>query len=465
MSNTMSTSKAKPTTKTQTARKKQTAIPGSMSPIAPQLVVEIELDDIRQDPTQPRRMFSLASIADTLEADEQGVAMPLCGIREPIWVRLTKPGEPNKDLDGMQLHGKAPKYTIIEGERRFRAALQKGFKTIPCVIAPEEYTRDEATILALQLGASIGKAPLLPLELADGLARLVRMMPEDGEEGICKRTGLGVRKVRRYLRLANLCEEVRTAFALGEINEAVAVELAALDTHDDQHAAYEMSPANVTAAQMRSIISAKFHLQLVPSKCGFDPDDKSLAPIACSSCSKNTAVQRSLWADEAAETPMCTDRACYMQKQAQSKPAAPVLAPPPGKPRKSIPSPTSAVPMRTDTHDEELHATEALAALEDSEAESAELSPTMRESVNKLATWCEKATELQRLRLLALLLSKMVDVSGRAWATSTSKAEEHLLGLAREAQVIGLCIDLLVERMSSQQLRRMVALTARIDSV
>lgn len=447
---------------TEKKQRKQTALPGTQSPTAPQLVVEVELDDIRQDPNQPRHIFHVGSIVETLQVQEDGSAVPEHGIREPIWLRHTLPGEVNADLDGRILHGKPPKYTIIEGERRFRAANQVGLKTIPAIIAQKERVFDDAHILALQLGASVGKSPLLPLELADGLARLVSLTPAHDEDAIGKLTGLGVRKMRRYLRLARLSPMVRKALEAERISESVAAEIATLDSHNDQEQAYRAAPGDVTVTQMRSLIASKFHLQLVQDKCGFDPDDKNLSPRACSACPKNTSVQRSLWADEAIETPTCTDKTCYVSKQQQSRPNGEPALEPAQKPGTRTTKKSKNAQVQSVVQNGAMHIEAPANHEEDDDATrpdedradtTHDTTLTRVQVRDALWDWTNSAETCEKLRVLVMLMSRWFDMSGKPWAATPKHVERYVASIESEDTLAVICVDVLLAHVSRQEMQ------------
>ncbi len=95
-------------------------------------------DEIVPNPSQPRKEFDeseLCALADSIRQ---------FGILQPIAVRVRKE-IPQLELNNVAV--KAPKYEIIAGERRWRAAGRVGLKTIPCMIF--EANDEESSVLAL----------------------------------------------------------------------------------------------------------------------------------------------------------------------------------------------------------------------------------------------------------------------------------------------------------------------------
>lgn len=131
--------------------------------------------------------------------------------------------------------GKAKKFQIISGERRFRA-LQMLQKTgdlgddyqIPVEIR-EDLTEDE--ILRIATVENVQRENLPPLEEAAALAALV----QNGEkiDDIVAQTGLAISTIRRRLVLIGLCQSVKDALSEGKITLSQA-EALSLGTHDEQ---------------------------------------------------------------------------------------------------------------------------------------------------------------------------------------------------------------------------------------
>ncbi len=75
-------------------------------------VLEISIYDIDPNPDQPRRNFDKESIQDLSKSiQEHGVVQPI----------IVKPSNKNR-------------YTIVAGERRWRAAREAGLDSIPVII-------------------------------------------------------------------------------------------------------------------------------------------------------------------------------------------------------------------------------------------------------------------------------------------------------------------------------------------
>lgn len=110
-------------------------------------ILEISLRAIRPDPDQPRRYFDEEALAELRDS------MALYGLLQPVGVRQT--------VDGG--------WDLIFGERRYRAAIQLGWITIPARVFPVEARRIKTV---LQLGENAHRADLSLLEYLGGIERL-----------------------------------------------------------------------------------------------------------------------------------------------------------------------------------------------------------------------------------------------------------------------------------------------------
>jgi len=118
------------------------------SDTSPGQVQHLPLDQIRPNPSQPRKQFddaALAGLADSIR--ERGVV-------QPIIVR------PVKDRG----------FEIVAGERRWRAAQQAGLSTIPALI---DASLDGAQSLEVALIENVVREDLTPIEEARTIAVLL----------------------------------------------------------------------------------------------------------------------------------------------------------------------------------------------------------------------------------------------------------------------------------------------------
>ena len=110
-------------------------------------ILEISLRAIRPDPDQPRRYFDEEAQAELRDS------MALYGLLQPVGVRQSADGS----------------WELIFGERRYRAAIMLGWKTIPARVFPVEARRIKTL---LQLGENAHRADLSLLEYLGGIEQL-----------------------------------------------------------------------------------------------------------------------------------------------------------------------------------------------------------------------------------------------------------------------------------------------------
>jgi len=164
-------------------------------------VVSIALDRIRPNPDQPRQHFD----QDALEQLAQSIKVH--GIVQPI---VVTPGG-----DGS--------YSIIAGERRWRASQIAKLKKIPALIR----THKELEQLEIALVENVQRVDLSPLEQARSIERLHQQF-NVAYETIAKQLGKAPSTINNIVRLLQLPKEAYEALANEKINEGHARAILAL---------------------------------------------------------------------------------------------------------------------------------------------------------------------------------------------------------------------------------------------
>ena len=163
---------------------------------------EIELSKISVNPNQPRRDF------DPIALQELADSISEIGIIQPITLRKT-------DEDS---------YQIIAGERRYRASIQAGLRTIPAYIR----TADDENMMEMALIENIQREDLNSLEIALAYQHLLEQY-ELTQERLSERVGKKRTTVANYLRLLKLPATIQMALKNKEIDMGHARALLALD--------------------------------------------------------------------------------------------------------------------------------------------------------------------------------------------------------------------------------------------
>ena len=124
----------------------------------------------------------------------------------------------------LQEHTDPPRYTIVDGRRRFLALRDLGHASVPAVIIP--VGADEATVAAIVLAMNTQRSEN-PLDEALAVKRLV----EEGvdEKEIASRLGVPAATIKKRLRLLTLPPTLLRGVGDGDIAVSVAETLANLD--------------------------------------------------------------------------------------------------------------------------------------------------------------------------------------------------------------------------------------------
>jgi ParB family chromosome partitioning protein len=167
-------------------------------------VRDIDVNEIDPNAAQPRKIFD----AEALEGLAQSIKT--YGIVQPIIVRRI-----------------ADRYSIIAGERRYRAARLAGLKNVPVVI--KDYS--DAELMEVSLVENLQREDLNPIEEAQAMQLL---MTEHSltQEALSERLGKSRSAVANSLRLLSLPEGVRGMVETGALSSGHARCLVALKSDE-----------------------------------------------------------------------------------------------------------------------------------------------------------------------------------------------------------------------------------------
>ena len=167
-------------------------------------VKKIKITQIEPNKTQPRRDFDEEKIEELAESIKE------YGLLQPIVVKLNKNGF----------------YTIIAGERRWRASRLAGLKEIPAVIKDvSEQTEKEITLIE-----NIQREDLNSLEEAAGIKELIDEYGLTQEE-VASKIGRSRTAVTNILRLLNLPLEIQQLLKEEKISQGHARALLSLENN------------------------------------------------------------------------------------------------------------------------------------------------------------------------------------------------------------------------------------------
>jgi ParB family chromosome partitioning protein len=169
-------------------------------------VHQISLGSIIPSPLQPRKDFERDALQELIDSIRQH------GIIQPLIVRQA-----------------GARFELIAGERRWRAAQELGFATVPAIVR----TASDLQVLELSLIENLQRADLNPIEEAQGYARLAN---EFGmrQEDIAVKVGRSRAAVANALRLLDLHPQVQVWLAQNLLSVGHAKVLLALKQPEEQ---------------------------------------------------------------------------------------------------------------------------------------------------------------------------------------------------------------------------------------
>jgi ParB family chromosome partitioning protein len=172
-------------------------------------LLTVPVTDIHPNPHQPRGAVDEAGLAELAGSIREH------GVIQPLVVNQTGDGT----------------YTLIAGERRWRAARLAGLEAVP-VVVKEASSQD---MLELALVENIQRADLNALEEAHAYRQLIDDFGLTQEE-VAQRVGKSRPTVANMLRLLNLPANIQAAIVDGRISGAHARALLPLPTPEAQTA-------------------------------------------------------------------------------------------------------------------------------------------------------------------------------------------------------------------------------------
>lgn len=170
-------------------------------------VVSLKITDVEPNKNQPRKEF------DEEKLDELAQSIREHGVITPILVTKSKNGF----------------YSIVAGERRWRAAKKAGIKQIPAIV--KELT--DAQISEIALIENLQREDLNPVEEALGYKRLMEEFSLTQDQ-VSERLGKSRSTVANALRLLNLSKDVIELLKDGKLSVGHAKVILSVKDKDEQ---------------------------------------------------------------------------------------------------------------------------------------------------------------------------------------------------------------------------------------
>ena len=170
-------------------------------------VIYVPVDRVSANKNQPRKAF------DEEKLKELARSIKELGVIQPLTVVEIAPG----------------RYSIVMGERRFRAAQIAGLEKIPVIV--RKLTESERAVLAIT--ENIQREDLNPIEEASGYAALMSAMNLT-QEGVAEKVGKSRSAVANSLRLLSLPDSIRDDIVTGQLTAGHARAILSLENPADR---------------------------------------------------------------------------------------------------------------------------------------------------------------------------------------------------------------------------------------
>ncbi|MDY0074911.1 MAG: ParB/RepB/Spo0J family partition protein [Acholeplasmataceae bacterium] len=195
-----------------------------------EVIEEILLNDIKPNPFQPRRIFDEEKINELAQSIKEH------GVFQPIILKKVKLG-----------------YIIVSGERRYRAALKVGLKTIPSIIRQYE----ESKVAEIALAENLQRENLTPIEEAEAY-KIVMHSLNLTQAQLAEKIGKSRSHVTNTLGLLHLPEEVQQLLLTNAISMGHARALSKLEnTNQIIKLAHQVVKNQLSVRQVEEITQAE----------------------------------------------------------------------------------------------------------------------------------------------------------------------------------------------------------------
>jgi ParB family chromosome partitioning protein len=206
------------------------ALLGSSSTNNQRVIKDIDPESINAGRFQPRANFDEDKLLELTDSIKKH------GVLSPILVREL----------GLN------KYEVIAGERRLRASIKAGLKTIPCLVDQKK----DQDALESALIENLQREDLNAVEEARGYDRLKREFGLTQDE-VATSTGKARSTIANSIRLLSLPAKVLDLLSSGQIEKGHAKLLASLDSKEAEAAADNIVKNKLTVKDLSNISQKK----------------------------------------------------------------------------------------------------------------------------------------------------------------------------------------------------------------
>lgn len=189
--------------------------------------VQVNLDEIRPNPYQPRRYF------DEEKLNELALSISQHGVFSPVILKKSS-------IQG---------YEIVAGERRVRASKMANLTEVPAIIV--DFTDDQMMEIALL--ENIQREDLNAIEEAQAYRTLMDRL-QITQEQLAKRIGKSRTHVTNMMRLLNLPEQLQSMVLSGDLSMGHVRPLITLDKEDAIRIAKRAKEEKLSVREVENIV-------------------------------------------------------------------------------------------------------------------------------------------------------------------------------------------------------------------
>lgn len=201
-------------------------------------VIELDLDDIRSNPYQPRKVFDEEGLKELADSIRQ------TGVFQPIIVRQSA-------IKG---------YELVAGERRLRASRLAEKTTIPAIVRQ----LDESLMIEIAVVENLQREDLNPLEEAEAYELLMNKLNLKQSE-VAERMGKSRPYIANYLRLLTLPDAIKQRLISQELSMGQARTLLGVKNRDMMiELAERCVNEQLTVRQLEELVQQKNQTEPIP---------------------------------------------------------------------------------------------------------------------------------------------------------------------------------------------------------
>ncbi len=273
--------------------------------------------------TNPRTYFApgeLESLSETIKAD---------GLLQSLLLRPLPGSRLEETFSDRRSTDPRPTHEIVAGERRYRACIMAGVRSVPVMVR----NLTDGQVLRMQLIENVEREDLHPLEEARGYRNILEQASE-AERPMADRVAelaASVKKSTRYiyqtLQLLKLCDFARTVFLEKKLDRTTALQIATIGNEAGQIEATRHiaglartgTSTNVvdrTLSQREAAEYVRNNHRLELKDAPFNIKIELAGAAACGQCPKMSANAADLFDEGKKQPDTCMDRSCYGKKSA-----------------------------------------------------------------------------------------------------------------------------------------------------